>query len=420
MRTLIDVVKNNKPDCVISEIAKIEAVKEISLRKDIRSGYTVIPKNKKRTLKKPCGIGRSLRTKVNVNIGVSPGCSSINEEIKKMNMSVSLGADTVMDLSVGDGVNEIRRKIIEKCPVPIGTVPVYEAAIKRRNVIEDIEENDLIDVLRSQAEEGVDFFTIHSGVTKNTVKILDRSKRLINIVSRGGAILYKWIKINRKENPYYSRFDEILDIASEYDITLSLGDGMRPGTILDANDASQMSELELLGELHKKALKKGVQSIIEGPGHVPINKIKESVDLEKKLCGNAPFYVLGPLVTDIAPGYDHITAAIGGAIAAQYGADFLCYVTPAEHLRLPTIEDVREGLIASKIAAHAADLAKGIKNEWSKDREISTARRKRQWRRQFECAIDKEKALSYRDSRKPKIEDVCTMCGEYCPLKISE
>jgi len=417
---ILDVAKTGKGNNIIRKICSDENLSQKQLCEDIVNGFTVIPLNINRKITKPCAIGKGLKTKVNVNIGVSPDSSNLKEELKKLKLSVDLGADAVMDLSVGKNIRKIRQKIIEKCPIPLGTVPMYEVAVKRCNRIADITEDDFMQVLVDQAKEGVDFFTIHSGVTKQTVSIMQKSKRLIKMVSRGGAMISKWITLHKKENPFYKRFDEVLDIAKQYDITLSLGDGMRPGALADATDNAQISELKVLGELQKLALKKGVQTMIEGPGHVPIDQIKENMELQKKYCNGAPFYVLGPLVTDIAPGYDHITAAIGGAIAATYGADFLCYVTPAEHLCLPDIKDVRDGLIASKIAAHAADIAKGVKGAMNRDIEISKARNARDWKKQFSFSLDPEKAFYYRKGSMPSKKDVCSMCGEFCPIKILE
>ena len=405
---------------LVKKIAREESVGPSALAADIAAGFTVIPRNKKRGLTRPCGIGRGMRTKVNVNIGTSPDSSSIAGELKKLRLSLSLGADAIMDLSVGKDVKKTRMRILDNCPVPLGTVPVYQAAVNVGNDISAVTERGIMDVLEEQAEEGVDFFTIHAGVTLETARLLDRSRRVIPIVSRGGAILYKWMRLTKRQNPMYSLFDEILDLARAYDITLSLGDGMRPGSVADASDRAQFGELKLLGRLQKRALKKGVQTIIEGPGHVPLDQIRKNMELQKKYCNGAPFYVLGPLVTDIAPGYDHITSAIGGAVAASYGADFLCYVTPAEHLRLPTIDDVRDGLVASKIAAHAADIARGNKAARKRDRDISVARRQRNWARQFDLAIDAAKPKQYRKKSSPALDDVCTMCGNYCPIKLHE
>ncbi|MBU2221833.1 MAG: phosphomethylpyrimidine synthase ThiC, partial [Candidatus Omnitrophica bacterium] len=315
------------------------------------------------------------------------------------------------------------RRILKASCVPVGTVPIYEIAVNAQKKYKDLlrfDINSILDCLETQASDGVDFFTIHCGVTKKSLDALNSSKRLMGIVSRGGAMIASWIKKNKKENPFYEYFDRILDIAYRYDVTLSLGDGLRPGSIFDATDNAQICELKILGELKARANKRNVQVIIEGPGHVPLDQIRENILLEKKICRGAPFYVLGPLVTDIAPGYDHITSAIGAAMAAGYGADFLCYVTPSEHLRHPSAEDVREGVIASRIAAHAADIVKGLPQALEWDRKMSLARKKRDWQKQIKLAIDPQKAKLYRLSSKPDLSDVCTMCGKYCSIKLSE
>jgi phosphomethylpyrimidine synthase len=344
-------------------------------------------------------------------------------ELKKMEECERLGADTIMDLSTGARLEETRRRILAASNIPVGTVPIYEIVIKglkKRGSIASITAEDMFSVLESQAKEGVDFFTIHAGVTKRALSLLKENPRILDIVSRGGAFLAEWIMTNKRENPFYENFDRVIDIARRYDVTLSLGDGLRPGSVLDATDKPQIAELVVLGELQKRALKKGVQVMIEGPGHIPLNQIEANVLMEKSVCSGAPFYVLGPIVTDIAPGYDHITAAIGGAIAASAGADFLCYVTPSEHVRLPTLEDVREGVVASKIAAHAADIAKNIPGAIDRDSLMSKARAGRDWRKQFELAIDSVKPAQYRKESEPSKEDVCTMCGDYCSIKTAE
>lgn len=394
-------------------IARDEGVSISRLERDIKLGHTVILCNSKRNPRKACAVGRGLRTKVNVNIGTSPGFADINEEWEKIRVAERFGADTIMDLSTGGEIDEIRRFILSKTELPVGTVPIYQAAIEAG--VEDV-----FDVIQRHAEDGVDFMTVHCGVTLDGFRLLEKYPRVTGVVSRGGALLCSWMKKNKKENPLFSQFDRLLDIAHKYNIVLSLGDGMRPGCIKDASDRIQIYELRMLSRLAKRAREKGVKIIIEGPGHLPINHIEKNVRWQKRLCHGAPFYVLGPLVTDIAPGYDHITGAIGGALAATFGADFLCYVTPAEHLRLPTVEDVMEGLIASKIAAHAADIAKGIKNAAQMDFLISIARAKRDWQKQIELAINPDKAREFRKSRQPKEEDVCTMCGEFCSLKVME
>jgi phosphomethylpyrimidine synthase len=421
--TQIDIAKSGRTTPEMRRVAKDEGVSINFIRKGLIKGTIVIPKNIRHRLAKPCGIGKGLKTKINANIGTSKDSSGISGEIKKMEQSIESGADAIMDLSTGARIEETRRAILKKSKVPVGTVPIYEIVInglKKHGSIPAITFEEMFKVLEKQAKEGVDFFTIHAGVTKKALDILKKNPRLLDIVSRGGAFLAEWIITNKKENPFYENFDRIIDLAKRYDITLSLGDGLRPGSILDATDKPQLTELITLGTLQKRALRKGVQVMIEGPGHVPIDQIEANVLLEKSICNGAPFYVLGPLVTDIAPGYDHITSAIGGAIAGSAGADFLCYVTPAEHLRLPTLEDVKDGVIASKIAAHAADIAKGVKGALEMDRDISKARAKRDWRGQFALAIDPVKPMQYRKSSKPGLKDVCTMCGEYCSMKRTE
>jgi len=421
--TLIENLKKRITTPLIKKVAALEGVPAATIADGVVRGTIVVPQNRLHRLRKPCAIGEGLSTKVNVNIGTSVDCSNIDFELEKLRLAESLGANAIMDLSTSKNLQNVRRAVFAKSSLPLGTVPVYEIAVlgtRKYGSIDRIPENFFIETLELQAREGVDFFTIHAGITRDTVSALKRSKRSMGIVSRGGAVLLEWMTENSKENPFYSLFDDVLDIAKEFDVTLSLGDGMRPGAITDATDDPQIGELLVLGELQKKAFQKGVQVMIEGPGHVPLNQVKTNVELEKAICNGAPFYVLGPVVTDIAPGYDHITSAIGGALAASYGADFLCYVTPAEHLRLPTIEDVKEGLIAAKIAAHAADIAKGVPGAIEKDRAISRARFSRNWEKQFKLALDPEKCASYRKSSSPKIKDVCTMCSEYCSLKISE
>jgi thiamine biosynthesis protein ThiC len=421
--TQIEIARAGKISPEMRRVAKDEGLSVDFIRKGLIKGTIVIPKNIKHRLAKPCGIGKGLKTKINANIGTSKDSSSIADEIKKMDLAIASGADAIMDLSTGARIEETRERILSRSKVPVGTVPIYEMVInglKKYGSISDITFDEMFAVLEKQAREGVDFFTIHAGVTKKALAVLKKNPRLLDIVSRGGAFLAEWIITNGKENPFYENFDSIIDLAKRYDITLSLGDGLRPGSILDATDKPQLTELVTLGELQRRALKKGVQVMIEGPGHVPIDQIEANVILEKSICNGAPFYVLGPLVTDIAPGYDHITSAIGGAIAGSAGADFLCYVTPAEHLRLPSLADVKDGVIASKIAAHAADIAKGVKGSIDKDIAISKARAARDWKKQFALAIDPVKPMEYRKSSKPGMDDVCTMCGEYCSIKTAE
>lgn len=389
----------------------------------IKSGKIVIPLNKCRNISKPCAIGSGLKTKVNANIGTSTDKLNISAELRKLRVAIDSGADTVMDLSVGKNIGPTRKQVLKYSEVPVGTVPIYEIAVeadKDKGSFLRFSASDMLRVLERQAKEGVDFFTIHAGVTKGALLSLTKHPRVMGIVSRGGAMLASWINMNGQENPFYEYFDSILDIAYKYDVTLSLGDGLRPGSILDATDMAQIHELKILGQLASRALKRNVQVMIEGPGHVPLDQIRKNIDLQKKLCHGAPFYVLGPLVTDVASGYDHISSAIGGALAASYGADFLCYVTPSEHLRHPDAKDVREGVIASRIAAHAADIVKGRKEALAWDRKMSVARKKRDWKKQINLSIDPQKAKCYRLSSRPHINDVCTMCGKYCSIKLYE
>lgn len=421
--TQLEAAKKGRITPEMRDVARREGRDAEFIRKGVARGRIVIPKNARRRISDPCGIGEGLKTKINANIGTSKDSSSISKELEKMRESIALGSDTIMDLSTGPKVAETRRRILKSSKVPVGTVPIYEIVLdglKKYGAIRDITVDEMFDVLERQAKDGVDFFTIHSGVTRRALEILKGNPRILDIVSRGGAFLAEWMLENDRENPFYEYFDRVIDIARRFDITLSLGDGMRPGAVRDATDMAQLSELITLGELQKKAVKKGVQVMIEGPGHVPINQVQANVMLQKSICNGAPFYVLGPLVTDVAPGYDHITAAIGGTLAGSAGADFLCYVTPAEHLRLPTLEDVREGVIAAKIAAHASDLAKGVKGAMDWDISISKARQARDWDEQFRLAIDKVKPMLYRRSSKPNTKDACTMCGDYCSIKVSE
>lgn len=408
---------------LVKRIANVEARDPKLISSLIKAGKIVIPLNKRRHIKKPCGIGKGLTTKINANIGTSTDKSEISFELEKLQVAIKYGADTVMDLSVGGDLQKTREQILRYSSVPVGTVPIYEIAVDARKKKGDFLQfgiNDILEVLRSQAEAGVDFFTVHAGVTQKSLKALTESKRLMGIVSRGGVILASWMKRHKQENPFFEYFDRVLDIAYENDVTLSLGDGLRPGSILDSTDKAQISELTALGELARKARKRNVQVMIEGPGHVPLDEIQKNVALEKQICHGAPFYILGPLVTDVAAGYDHISSAIGGALAASLGADFLCYVTPAEHLRHPSLEDVEEGVVAAKIAAHSADIVKKIKSAIDWDRRMSEARKARNWKRQIELSINPEKAKIYRESSRPRLSDVCTMCGEYCSIKLME
>ena len=401
--------------------AQYESIAPETLRAAIASGAAVIPKNPRRPGTLPRAIGAGLSTKINVNIGASSYRSDINEELEKLDLAVQLGADAVMDLTVGPRINEIRSRILERSPIMVGTVPMYQLAFelstaKRR--IAEMTLDDFLSVIRRQAEEGVDFMTIHSGVNRASLDAMERQGRVLDVVSRGGAMLVAWMRANPgRESPLYEHFDKVLDILAEYDVTLSLGDGMRPGATADASDRAQISELLTLGDLTQRAWARGVQVMIEGPGHMPLNQVVENMRLEKHICHGAPFYVLGPLVTDIAAGHDHIAAAIGGALAACHGADFLCYVTPAEHLRLPTPADVREGIIASKIAAHAADLAKGLPTAKARELAMGRARKTLDWEAQFDLALDPEKARAFRASSEIGADKECTMCGEFCAIR---
>ena len=397
-------------------VAEKEGVSTDYLLEKIAIGEIIIPRNKNHNSISPEGIGTGLKTKINVNLGISKDINDMELEMKKVDMALSLGAEAIMDLSNYGKTQEFRKKLIEKSTAMIGTVPMYDAVGFLDKGLSFIKPEEFLDVVRNHAENGVDFVTIHAGINKQNAEIYLRNRRVNEIVSRGGSLLFGWMKMNDRENPFYEYYDKILEICREYDVTLSLGDSLRPGGITDATDPGQISELITLGELTKRAWEKDVQVMIEGPGHVPIGDIEMNVKLEKKLCHNAPFYVLGPLVTDVAPGYDHITSAIGGAIAAAHGADFLCYVTPAEHLRLPDVDDVKEGIIAAKIAAHAGDINK-IKSAREWDLEMSKRRQKLDWEGMFELALDPEKARRYRAESKPTDENTCTMCGAMCSMK---
>ena len=401
-------------------VAREEGVSSEWLREKLASGRIVIPVNRNHQGVKPVGIGEGLRIKVNTNIGTSSDHVDLEEELKKLEVSIQAGTDTVMDLSTGGDIDAIRKEIIRHSSIPVGTVPIYEAAIeavRKGKALAKMTVEDIFEVIERQAEEGVDFITVHCGVTRNAVERLRQAHRLMGVVSRGGSFLIEWMIYNGQENPLYEHFDRLLRIAKEYDVTLSLGDGLRPGCLADATDRPQVEETIVLGELTEKAWAEGVQVMIEGPGHVPLDQIEANVLLEKRLCKGAPFYVLGPLVTDISPGYDHITCAIGGAIAGKAGADFLCYVTPSEHLKLPSVEDVREGVIATRIAGHAADIARGNQRAFQKDFEMSKARKNFDWERQIELAIDPIKARRYHQEGRSGGGDVCTMCGEFCAIK---
>ncbi len=394
------------------------------IRDGVAAGTIVICHNNKHANGTPLAVGAGLRTKVNANIGSSSDDTDIEKELDKARTAVKYGADAIMDLSTGGPVDEIRKAIIAETNACIGSVPLYQAALDavraKNKAIVDMTVDDIFAGIIKHAEDGVDFITVHCGVTRSTVERMKNEGRIMDVVSRGGAFTIEWMSYNNKENPLFEHFDKLLEITKEYDMTLSLGDGFRPGCLADATDRAQIHELILLGELTQRAQDAGVQVMIEGPGHVPLNQIQTNIQLQKRLCHGAPFYVLGPLVTDIAPGYDHITCAIGGAIAAAAGADFLCYVTPSEHLCLPNVQDVRDGVIATRIAAHAADIAKGVKGAMAKDIAMAKCRKKLDWEGQFALAMDPDKAREYRANSPVSDHGACTMCGEFCAYKLMD
>ncbi|KPJ62979.1 MAG: phosphomethylpyrimidine synthase [Planctomycetes bacterium DG_23] len=407
----------------MKEGATAEGVDAEFIRENVAVGRIVILANKNRPPKKTCAIGVGLRTKVNANIGTSPDYADLDKEMAKLRAAEEAGADTVMDLSTGGDITGIRRKLLQEAKVPLGSVPIYEAAAKTTaasKAIPEMAEEDMWSAIENHTRDGIDFITVHCGVTWAVLEGLRERKRICGIVSRGGTFLAEWMIHSGRENPLYEHFDRLLEIAREYDVTLSLGDGLRPGAIADSMDGPQVHELLVLADLAQRAKEAGIQVMIEGPGHVPIDQVRGQVEMEKSVCMGAPFYVLGPIVTDIAPGYDHITAAIGGAIAAAAGADFLCYVTATEHLGLPGREEVREGVIAARIAAHAGDIAKGTPGAKERDDEFSRLRRDRNWKRQIAEALDPKKAGEIRQELRPQSEDVCSMCGEYCVFKLTQ
>jgi phosphomethylpyrimidine synthase len=417
--TRIELAKKGIITDEMKEVALNEGIDPERLASDIAKGVTVITRNNLHNIK-PLGIGKGLKTKINANIGSSKDKVSYEDEMKKLDILVRYGADAVMDLSTGGDIKGLRNALIKKSPIAIGTVPIYEAVVKAVETyghIAKMTSDDLFNVIEDHAKEGVDFVTVHCGVTRRSIERLRNDKRILDVVSRGGAFLLEWIIYNDKENPLYEHYDRLLEIAKRYDLTLSLGDGFRPGCLADATDRSQLEELITIGELRDWALEEGVQVIIEGPGHVPLNQVELNIKIQKEICKGAPFYVLGPLVTDIAIGYDHIAAAIGGAIAGSAGADFLCYVTPAEHIRLPDMEDVKEGVIASKIAAHAADIAKGIPSAIEKDKRMAKFRKNLDWEGQISLSLDPDKVKRFRQEVPPSESEVCSMCGEFCAIK---
>ena len=418
--TQIELARQGKITDEVSAVAQSERRSTEYIVGGLLAGTIVIPVNRLRRGRYALGIGAGLRTKVNANIGSSSDQSSLEGELEKLAASVDAGADTVMDLSTGGDITKIRQAVLDASRVPVGTVPIYEAAIRAvrsgRSMVE-MTEDEIFAAIEHHLASGIDFVTVHCGVTRSAIKRLEECGRLTDVVSRGGSFMLEWMYYNKKENPLYAKYDRLLELAKEYDATLSLGDGLRPGSLADATDLLQISELVVIGELVMRARKAGVQAMVEGPGHVPLNEVEANVLLEKKMCGGAPFYVLGPLVTDISAGYDHIAGAIGGAVAAAAGADFLCYVTPSEHLRLPDAGDVRAGVIASLVAAHAADIVKHVPGAYDWDLSMSEARSALDWDKMIELAVDPERARKLRESSRPHDSQLCTMCGEYCAMK---
>ena len=397
------------------------ALKEYRTSEEIRElvakGQVAIPANVNHKCISPEGVGSMLRTKINVNLGVSRDCKDYNIEMEKVMAAVDMGAEAIMDLSSHGNTQPFRQKLVAECPAMLGTVPIYDSVSHYQRDLATLTAKDFIDVVRLHAEDGVDFVTLHCGITRKTIDQIKKHKRKMNIVSRGGSLVFAWMCMTGEENPFYEYYDEILDICREYDVTISLGDACRPGCLADASDVCQIEELVRLGELTKRAWEKDVQVMVEGPGHMPMDEIAANMKIQQKICMGAPFYVLGPIVTDIAPGYDHITSAIGGAIAAQNGAAFLCYVTPAEHLALPNVEDVKQGIIASKIAAHAADIAKHVPHAMDQDNAMAEARQCFDWDKQWDCSLDPETAKAIRADRSPEFDDTCSMCGKFCAVR---
>ncbi len=420
--TAVELAQGGTVADVVRRAAELEKVPVDILLEGIGNGTVVVPANRTHDLKAPVAIGAGLKVKVNANIGSSMDMESADIELEKLRTAVAFGADTVMDLSTGPSWREILERIMKQSPVPVGTVPLYQVfgtALAAGREAADVDEEEIFTAVEDHCRAGVDFLTLHCGVTRRAVSLLREQGRLLGIVSRGGSLLAEWCEKRQEENPLYSGFDRLIEILHEYDVTFSLGDGLRPGCLSDASDRAQIEELITLGELQQRSFSAGVQVMIEGPGHVPMNKIAENIRMQKSICNNAPFYVLGPIVTDIAPGYDHITSAIGGAMAAMYGADFLCYVTPAEHLRLPEVDDVRVGVVSAKIAAHAADIARGYPDARSRDDDMARARHDFDWERQFDISLDPATARRERGQALPSDSDVCSMCGHLCALKTS-
>ena len=418
--TQLELAKQGVISPQMKTVAQKEGVTAEFIRQGIAKGVIVIPANTEHTNLSPCGIGQGLSTKVNANIGTSSDYGDIGTELAKLRVAIDSGADAVMDLSTGGDIPAIRRAIIAASPCAIGTVPIYQAgiqAIARYGAIVKMTADDLFASIEEQCRDGVDFVTVHCGVTRSAIARLKQQGRVTDVVSRGGAFLIGWMLYNERENPLYEQYDRLLEITKKYDVTLSLGDGMRPGSLADATDRAQIEELLIIGELVERAQQAGVQAMVEGPGHMPMNQIEANVRLEKSICKGSPFYVLGPLVTDIGAGYDHITGAIGGAIAAAAGADFLCYVTPAEHLSLPDVQDVRDGIMASRIAAHAADIAKGVTGAGDRDRQMAVARKKLNWEEQASLSLDPERAHRVHSKQHATAGSACSMCGKFCAME---
>lgn len=420
MSTQSELARKGSVSDVMAKVARDEQVPVEQIQKGLADGTIVLPANNRRSLASPRAIGKGLRTKVNANIGTSASVGDAVSELEKLDAALAAGTDAIMDLSTGGDLPAIRRAITARCPVPVGTVPIYQAAVQateQRGSIVDMTVDDLFTAIEDHMAEGIDFVTVHCGITQSAITRLRERGRVTDVVSRGGSFLIGWMLHNEKENPLYEQYDRLLELAVKYDSTLSLGDGMRPGSIADASDGAQLEELITLGELVRRARSAGAQAMVEGPGHVPLDQVAANIMMEKTLCDSAPFYVLGPLVTDIGAGYDHITGAIGGAIAASAGADFLCYVTPSEHLSLPGVQDVKEGVIASRIAAHAADIVKGVKGASEWDLRMSLARKQLDWDSQIKLSLDPEKARSVHN-RHHTGNSACSMCGPFCAMEI--
>ena len=415
--TQMEAARKNIITPQMKTVAEKERVDVEWLRERVAAGTICIPANIHHTSLSAEGIGTGLRTKINVNLGISGDCHDYTDEMKKVDLAIQFGCEAIMDLSNYGKTSTFRKQLIEKSPAMIGTVPMYDAIGYLEKDLKEIKAEDFLRVIEAHAKEGVDFQTIHAGINRRAVEALKRQKRLTNVVSRGGSLIFAWMEMTGNENPFYEYYDEILDICREYDVTISLGDACRPGCLADASDVCQIEELVRLGELTKRAWEKDVQVMVEGPGHMPMDQIAANMKIQQTICMGAPFYVLGPLVTDIAPGYDHITSAIGGAIAAANGAAFLCYVTPAEHLALPNVDDVKQGIMASKIAAHAADIAKHVPGAMEMDNKMADARRVLDWEAQWACAMDPETAKAIRADRAPEQEDTCSMCGKFCAVR---